>query len=102
MHPGFLHWRRARGCAHHGVQASLDGGFHAAGRHHGHGHGPALGVRRPLRVMSHELDLDDEQVESLARIIDELNNPYLNGHLRSTLDRKLDLLRRAAMLPKVS
>lgn len=74
MHPGFLHWRRARGCAHHGVQASLDGGFHAAGRHHGHGHGPALGVRRPLRVMSHELDLDDEQVESLARIIDELKN----------------------------
>ena len=72
MHPGFFHWRRARGCAHHGVHASPDGGHVAAGSHHGHG--PAFGVRRPLRVMTHELDLDDEQVESLARIIDELKN----------------------------
>jgi Spy/CpxP family protein refolding chaperone len=31
-----------------------------------------FGVRRPLRVMAHELGLNDEQVERLARIIDEL------------------------------
>jgi Spy/CpxP family protein refolding chaperone len=31
-----------------------------------------FGVRRPLRVMAHELELDDEQVERLARAIDEL------------------------------
>jgi Spy/CpxP family protein refolding chaperone len=31
-----------------------------------------FGVRRPLRVMAHELELDDDQVERLARIIDEL------------------------------
>jgi Spy/CpxP family protein refolding chaperone len=31
-----------------------------------------FGVRRPLRVMAHELELDDDQVEALARIIDEL------------------------------
>jgi len=33
-----------------------------------------FGVRRPLRVMAHELELDDDQVEGLARIIDELKN----------------------------
>lgn len=30
------------------------------------------------------------------------NNLYLNGELRNTLNRKLDLLRRAAMLPRIS
>ena len=68
MHPGFLHWRRARACAQQGARAAHGAGYEAAG----HGHGPMFGVRRPLRVMAHELDLDDEQVEALARIIDEL------------------------------
>lgn len=43
---------------------------HAAG--HGHGHGPSFGVRRPLRVMSHELELEEEQTATLARLIDDL------------------------------
>lgn len=30
------------------------------------------------------------------------NNGYLNGHLRRALDRKLDVLRRAALMPAVS
>ena len=80
MHPGFLHWRRARACAQQaahlasapalrgGAHAAHGGGYEAAG----HGPGPTFGVRRPLRVMAHELELDDEQVEALARIIDEL------------------------------
>ena len=72
MHPGFLHWRRARACAHHAAHAAHGGGYEAAGHGHGHGSGPMFGVRRPLRVMAHELELDDEQVEQLARIIDEL------------------------------
>lgn len=78
MHPGFFHhWRRARACAQTGVHAGAGAGghaHHAAGGHgHGeHGHGPMFGVRRPLRVMANELELDDEQVERLARIIDEL------------------------------
>ena len=79
MHPGFFHhWRRARACAQAGVQAG-QGGYDAAaergsghGRGEGHGHGPMFGVRRPLRVMANELELDDDQVERLARIIDEL------------------------------
>ena len=72
MHPGFLHWRRARSCAHQGGHAAHDGGYEAAGGQHGPGHGPMFGVRRPLRVMAHELELDDDQIEVLARIIDEL------------------------------
>ena len=31
-----------------------------------------FGVRRPLRFMAHKLELDDKQVEQLARILDEL------------------------------
>ena len=31
-----------------------------------------FGVRRPLRFMAHKLDLDDKQIEQLARILDEL------------------------------
>jgi Spy/CpxP family protein refolding chaperone len=31
-----------------------------------------FGVRRPLRVMAHELELDEDQIEKLARAIDEL------------------------------
>jgi len=69
MHPGFFHhWRRARACAQAGAHAG-DGGYQASS---GQGQGPMFGVRRPLRVMAHELELDDEQVERLARIIDEL------------------------------
>lgn len=74
MYPGFLHWRRGRACARQGGHAAHDGGYAAAGGHHGHGPGPMFGVRRPLRVMAHELDLDDDQVEGLARVIDELKN----------------------------
>jgi hypothetical protein len=56
------------------------------GRHHGfrdwreyaasHGEGEfgagAFGVRRPLRVLAFKLQLDDQQVGELARILDEL------------------------------
>lgn len=70
MHPGFFQWRRARACMHAQQHAGEHG--YSAGGEHGHGHGPMFGVRRPLRVMAHELELDDEQVERLARAIDEL------------------------------
>ena len=32
----------------------------------------SFGVRRPLRFMAHKLDLEDKQIEQLARILDEL------------------------------
>jgi Spy/CpxP family protein refolding chaperone len=70
MHPGFFQWKRARACMHAAQHAGAEA-YQAAGEH-GHGHGPMFGIRRPLRVMAHELELDDEQVEKLARAIDEL------------------------------
>jgi len=53
-------------------------------------------VEASLRV------IDGAIAQARAALARDPNNPYLNGHLRSTLDRKLDLLRRAAMLPRVS
>jgi len=35
-------------------------------------HHEGFGVRRPLRFMAHKLELDQKQVEQLARILDEL------------------------------
>jgi len=91
MHPGFFgHWKRAHrehreawrearaacGGRHHGHHGHHDGEeAHASGRQghgHGHGGGPLFGVRRPLRFMAHKLDLDEEQVKALARILDDL------------------------------
>ena len=46
--------------------------------------------------------IDQAIAQARAALVKDPNNSYLNGHLRSTLDRKLDLLRRAAMLPRVS
>lgn len=94
MHSFF--WGRSRGHGHHAHGHDCgpnDEGnpFHPG--HHGgpfagfggrggpfHGHGPwgdpdgngALGVRRPLRFLAHKLELDDEQVAQLARVLDEL------------------------------
>ena len=36
---------------------------------HEGGFGPAFGVRRPLRYLAYKLDLDDDQVNDLARIL---------------------------------
>jgi len=38
----------------------------------GHGWGPGFGVRRPLRFLARELDLDVAQTERLAAILDVL------------------------------
>ncbi|MEO2090107.1 MAG: Spy/CpxP family protein refolding chaperone [Gemmataceae bacterium] len=42
------------------------------GHHHDDDGAGAFGVRRPLRFLAHKLDLDDKQVTTLARILDEL------------------------------
>jgi Spy/CpxP family protein refolding chaperone len=60
-----------------GCSAGGEGGWHH-GRDHGRGHGHdgdgdgAFGVRRPLRFLSHKLDLNEKQAASLARVLDEL------------------------------
>lgn len=79
MHPHVMAWARARlreSVCHPGVGswvgpevACSPGGWH----HAAHGHdGGAFGVRRPLRFLSHRLDLSDKQAAALARILDEL------------------------------
>ena len=83
-------WRRHQHCqssayAHPGdVQGSPGGdpreGYFAHSRHRGppegwggdDTEGMSFGVRRPLRFMAHKLELDDEQVEKLAVILNDL------------------------------
>jgi Spy/CpxP family protein refolding chaperone len=112
MHPGFEFWWRGRGrggrhggCGEHGADAH-------AGGHHGHGRdegppqwagaaahfggggfddgdlgGGSFGVRRPLRFLAHKLELKDEQVAELARILDDLKTERAQGavdHRRTT------------------
>ena len=88
MYPGMMQWLRMRrhGRGHCGQHAEAGpGGGH--GDHHegwqaggwGHGHGGgddfsggAFGVRRPLRFLAFKLNLSEQQVGELAKILDEL------------------------------
>jgi len=110
MHPGFAYFWHARRHARGGCGDSC-GDAHAAGpggrggppwgdgpppwvRFGGGGGGGdddfgggAFGVRRPLRFLAHKLDLRDEQVAELARILDDLKTERAQGavdHRRST------------------
>lgn len=57
------HWaREAHRFEHRGRHGGGDGDFFGA----------ALGVRRPLRFLSHRLDLSEEQTAALARILEHL------------------------------
>jgi hypothetical protein len=55
------HWRRGMRFEHRGGGGDGDEFF-----------GAGLGVRRPLRFLAWKLDLEEEQVESLARILERL------------------------------
>jgi anti-sigma factor RsiW len=55
-----------------------------------------LAVEGSLRV------IDLAIAQARAAVARDPNNLYLNDHLRSTLDRKLDVLRRAAMFPRAT
>jgi Spy/CpxP family protein refolding chaperone len=89
MHPGFMGWWHARRAGQCGGHAQGCGpGMHAQGwgppwAGHGHGGGGGgdeggfdggggFGVRRPLRFLAYKLELDDAQVESLARVLSDL------------------------------
>src|SRR6266516_814830 len=81
MHPAFLSWWKSAHCA-----SECRPGADAGGGSHSHGHsrhqfwaspgdwggGGPFGVRRPLRFLAYKLELDERQVEELARILDEL------------------------------
>jgi len=111
MHPGFAYWWRAR--SRHGAcgdSGSCGPEAHTGGPGHGH-HGPppwaaaaaahfggggfddgdfgggSFGVRRPLRFLAHKLELNEEQVAELARILDDLKTERAQGavdHRRTT------------------
>lgn len=62
---GFKLWQRCgpRGGRHRHLEGEeLDQG----------GAGSGFGIRRPLRFLAHKLDLSEEQIALLARILDEL------------------------------
>jgi Spy/CpxP family protein refolding chaperone len=83
MHPAMIAWwharQRAASC---GASACHDGGVGRGGGFRrrreeawaspGDDFGGSFGVRRPLRFLSHRLDLDDKQVAELARILNDL------------------------------
>jgi Spy/CpxP family protein refolding chaperone len=107
MHPGFAFWQARRhagacgggSCAeahagpegHHGPGgwrppwARHDGAFAAA--EDGDFGGGAFGVRRPLRFLAYKLELNEEQVAALARILDDLKTERAQAavdHRRTT------------------
>ena len=75
MHPGiYAKWKRARqefreqragACGHHGSNRGGEDGpsYQASG---------GFGVRRPLRVMAHKLELEEDQVKELAAILNDI------------------------------
>jgi Spy/CpxP family protein refolding chaperone len=76
MHPGMMWWwkQARRGC---GEGARAGEGWQAGPWQHGgggddFGGGGAFGVRRPLRFLAYKLNLSEEQVAELAKILDEL------------------------------
>ena len=48
---------------------------------HGHGHGPGRGVRRPLRFLAWKLELEEDQLGEVARILGELKTERAQGEV---------------------
>ncbi|MBI4541713.1 MAG: hypothetical protein HY705_01650, partial [Gemmatimonadetes bacterium] len=68
-----------------------------------------LATRRPqldtatVHVLERSLQLIDSAIaQARSALAQDPDNGYLNGHLQRALDRKLDVLRRAALMPTVS
>jgi Spy/CpxP family protein refolding chaperone len=86
MHPGFYYrWKRSQEDRGDEQRASACG--RGGRRWHGHSHSRSdyhasgFGVRRPLRYMAHKLDLDDEQVDTLAAILNVLKTERAQARL---------------------
>lgn len=86
MHPGFYHrWKRSQE-EREGEQCASACG-RADWRRHGHSarrsvyHASDFGVRRPLRYMAHKLDLDDEQIDALAAILNKIKTERAQARL---------------------
>lgn len=96
MHPAFLYWwkyGKRHGEWHAWSACGTAPGFetrseaHYAGGHRHHhddgGLGSAFGVRRPLRFLAYKLDLNEDQVGQLARILDELKTERAQAEVDS-------------------
>jgi Spy/CpxP family protein refolding chaperone len=86
MHPGFYHrWKRSQEEREAEQCASACG--RTGWRRHGHSahrsayHASDFGVRRPLRYMAHKLDLDDEQIDTLAAILNKIKTERAQARL---------------------
>jgi len=86
MHPGMMRWwKHAREHGRCGEGSSQHGPQHEGGwaAHRGDGDdfggGGAFGVRRPLRFLAFKLNLSEQQVAELARILDELKTERAQG-----------------------
>jgi Spy/CpxP family protein refolding chaperone len=87
---GFWSHGHHAGHGHHGRGPGPGRGFggdERGGWWAGHGHGGGgpgddgggFGVRRPLRFLAYKLELDENQVEKLARVLDELKIERAQG-----------------------
>jgi Spy/CpxP family protein refolding chaperone len=76
MFPGHWGWGRSHGHGHEeGERERCGDHFRHARRAAAYAAGDdggGLGVRRPLRFMAYKLDLNQEQVSALAKILDDL------------------------------
>lgn len=86
MHPSFYYrWKRAQ--EDHGGEEWASACGRAGWRRHMHSqrrsayHAADFGVRRPLRYMAHKLDLDDEQIDTLAAILNVLKTERAQARL---------------------
>lgn len=102
-------WKRSRSLAFATPQQT----FHVESRgHHHHGGSPNFGVRRPLRYLSHQLDLDESQTRKVAAILNRLKTEQEQAALdnkRSTQalaqlmsgDKPLDEELKVALAPRI-
>jgi Spy/CpxP family protein refolding chaperone len=75
MHPFLWHARRAHfKCGGYGMRPGCGPGGHGwdGPDEENFEGGGGFGVRRPLRFLAHQLGLDENQIEVLARVLDEL------------------------------
>jgi len=107
MHPGAMYWweyarrhgERGRwaGCGPFAEWRDRHQSYASSGRHGDYG-GTAFGVRRPLRLLAYKLDLDPDQVNELARILNELKTERAQAEVdeRRTVSAFADALAAAS------
>lgn len=86
MHPSFYYrWKRAQEDPSTEARASACGATGWRRQTHSQRrstfHASDFGVRRPLRYMAHKLDLDDEQIDALAAILNVLKTERAQAKL---------------------